>query len=100
MTRRAAASDAERGIEKGIAMLEHKGARVSLKAGRVPDRRSLMLSGIRRPKAVSTNGIAVGLRRLVCTEHDVELDGSAPPQLHRWDRNEFPGYDDVTLLDA
>mmetsp|Transcript_5245 Transcript_5245/g.17211 ORF Transcript_5245/g.17211 Transcript_5245/m.17211 type:complete len:81 (+) Transcript_5245:404-646(+) len=30
------------------------------------------------------------------TEHDVE---NAPSELHRWDRDEFPGYEDVTLLE-
>ena len=94
MTRRAAASDVEQGVEKGIAMLEQKGVFESR-----PRTRQEEFDALRNPETDEDLNKRNRLLRLVRTEHDVELDGSAPSELHRWDRNEFPGYDDVTLLE-
>ena len=56
---------------------------------------------LRNSKAPEFVNARERLIRLMRRKRDVELDGNAPDELHRWDRNEFPGYDNVvtSMLD-
>ena len=86
-------SDAE-ALDDGIAMLRQKDVFTDEWITR-----ELSLFNLRNSKAPKFVNARERLIRLMRRKRDVELDGNAPDELHRWDRKEFPGYDcDVTSL--